>query len=1461
MAADPRFRDFTDTATTRKMILDHAIGSLGESFNQEDDTHRMELIGKPRFSGPTSFTMQQQKDALMKGRSLATPISGTVRLTDKRTGKVLDEKEELLLHVPYYTERGTMINDGTEYAIANQMRLKPGVYTRRRQSGEVEAQLNTKTGSGPGLKLWMEPSTGVFRANVGSANIPLLTMTRSMGIPDASMERTMGSELYAANDAKAQDKRAQDRLARALLGYKYNPDDPAANQTQLLATYDKMRFDPSVMKRTLGLDHEGLTPEVLHRTTQKLLAINRGEEEEDDRDAPEFGHLMGVEDFVKERISRDSGNLRRTLMWTAKRNGNLGALRRGHFSPYLRSMLLSAGYASPIEETNPFQMIDQQSRISKLGEGGIPSVDVVTMEARDVKPGQVGFIDLVAGPESENAGIDVRASYKTFKGHDGALYAEFRDKAGQTTHLRPEDMRGKTVAFPEQEDQQVVTALRDGKMVHVKADEVDYHVPSQAHMYFGGFNLSPMATSFQPGRAFYASKYWSQFMPLASGEAPLVRSTAPDGRSFVNIFGRQSATLSAPADGKVTKVAPTGVTIQAADGKEHFVETVQNLPFNRITGMSYKSAVKPGDVVKSGDLVATSNFTDGEGNFAMGRNLKTAIIPYKGHSHEDAYHLSESAAKKLATERLFGFDQRTSGGMNVGKSKFISLFPNHFTTEQLDNIDEETGVARPGSIVRKGDPLILASQPKSLSTKDSALGNLHKALRKSWRNEAVTWEMDAPGIVTDMGRGGGAVRLNVKSVQPVQVGDKLSNLNASKGIVGKISPDAEMPIDPATGEPYDMTFNPMAVQSRVAPNQLMETWLGKVAKKTGQPVMLPSARPKEGWLAWTKAKLAEHGLSAESNLHDPLDGEIKSVSDGYMYIAPFHHLAEKKIGTRSAGGGYDAEEQPTRGGEDAAKRVSNMNTNALLAHGALEVLKDSHLVRGAKNDDFWNAMRLGRPLPEPKQPLIFRKFDATLKAGGIRMHRKGDALHIMPMMDRDVDELGAREVTSSSTVDAKDLSPIKGGLFDEEIFGGAHGSRWGYIPLNEPLPNPVMEEPIRRLLGLKVKDYAEVLAGRQKLPNGDTGGGGIKGALAALDLPSELARAKEEIGRTRGANRDDAVKRLRYLSNFTKQGINPGDMVLTKIPVLPPAFRPVSQVGDMIRAADMNGLYRDIIEVNHAVGDIRGQLGHAAAGDEVLDLYRSVEAAYGLGSPLSPDGQAKGWKGAIRQVVGTSPKYGMLQRKLLSKNVDLAARGVISPDPELDMDTVGIPDDHAWEIFKPMIQGELVKRGIPPTTAVKMVADRSKEADAALDKVMGSRPVILDRAPTWHKFNFMAFMAHRVKDKSIHLSPLVLGGFNADHDGDAMTVHVPATEKAAKEAWDKMRASVNLVSLTDRRSMRHTIGKEMMLGLWRATNGKPSAAPPRSFASAEDVRKALARGEIGYDDPVIIEDEDEVKGA
>lgn len=871
------------------------------------------------------------------------------------------------------------------------------------------------------------------------------------------------------------------------------------------------------------------------------------------------------------------------------------------------------------------------------------------------------------------------------------------------------------------------------------------------------------------------------------------------------------------------------------------------------TGISYFPSVEVGAKVNVGDILAHSNFTDKKtGAINMGRNLKTTIIPASGHSYEDAYVISQTAANKLATERLYGYDQDSYGGTEIGRNKFISAFPQTYNKEQIEKLDEQ-GVIKQGTIINKGDPIILATGPKLLTSADAQLGKLHKVLRNAVTDKSILWEHNYPGIVTDVAVTAHGARVNIKATPPVQEGDKLTTtLGSLKGVVGKVMPDDQMPRDLATNEPYELLLNPMGVLSRVAPNQVIEMALGKLAKRTGKQMRLPQQPPPGGWQAWATKQLKDAGVSETSDLFDPDTSKtIKSQGDGYVYVSAFHHLAEKKLSHRGEEGAYTIDEQPAKGGISGAKRFGTMEVNGALSHGATAVIKDAITIRGTKNEDFWKALRLGRPLPEPQIPFIYTKFLETMKAGGINIVDKGDTLSLMPMTDKEVTKFSKGTIRTSDMI-TSEFEPITGGLFDMGTTGGMAGARWGHIDLKEPIPNPVMEEPVRRILGLTVKKLRNVIAGTDQI-NGLTGGIGLQAAMKNIDIDQTIAEHLEKVKRLRGANRDNSVKVLGYLTAAKKQGIHPSDWMISKVPVIPPVFRPIARMGDMALKTDLNELYRDLIEVNKSIGDLRKDMPESALAQEKLNLYDATAAAYGLGDPITSEGQSRRVKGAISQIIGTNPKWGQFQSKVISKTVSGVGRGTAAPDPNLDMDSLGIPEDSAWVLYKDFVMRRLVRQGVPALRAIELIDKKSPEATEMLNAEMAVRPVILNRAPSWHKFNLLAFYPHIVEGHILRVSPLVNKGFGLDFDGDAMNFHVPISDKAVEQTKSKMLPSKNLFSLTDLKSIRHSPSMEMTSGLFQLTS-PATKKPVVYFNTLSDAKKAYNNGTLGLTDPIVIRD-------
>ena len=99
----------------------------------------------------------------------------------------------------------------------------------------------------------------------------------------------------------------------------------------------------------------------------------------------------------------------------------------------------------------------------------------------------------------------------------------------------------------------------------------------------------------------------------------------------------------------------------------------------------------------------------------------------------------------------------------------------------------------------------------------------------------------------------------------------------------------------------------------------------------------------------------------------------------------------------------------------------------------------------------------------------------------------------------------------------------------------------------------------------------------------------------------------------------------------------------------------------------------------------------------------------------------------------------------------------------------------AIELFKPFVMKELVERHLAHNikSAKRMVERLSPEVWGILEEVIKDHPVMLNRAPTLHRFGIQSFEPVLVEGRAIKLHALVCEAFNADFDGDQMAIHLP----------------------------------------------------------------------------------------
>ena len=329
----------------------------------------------------------------------------------------------------------------------------------------------------------------------------------------------------------------------------------------------------------------------------------------------------------------------------------------------------------------------------------------------------------------------------------------------------------------------------------------------------------------------------------------------------------------------------------------------------------------------------------------------------------------------------------------------------------------------------------------------------------------------------------------------------------------------------------------------------------------------------------------------------------------------------------------------------------------------------------------------------------------------------------------------------------------------------------------------------------------------------------IKTMLAALDLDKEIAECNQIIKTGKGAKREKAIKRLDLLQSFKTSGNRPEWMVLDVLPVTPPELRPMVQIdGGRFATTDVNDLYRRVINRNNRLKKLIA-LGapEVIIRNEKRMLQEAVDALIDNGRRGKPVQGAKG-RPLKSLAEGLRGKQGRFRNNLLGKRVDYSGRTVIVVGPELKHYQVGLPKEMALELFKPFVMKKLVDMGLAHhSRSAKRLIEREKpQVWDILEEVVRDHPVLLNRQPTLHKLSIQAFEPVLVDGRAIRLHPLVCTAFNADFDGDQMTVHVPLSIEAQAEARVLMLASNNILKPSDAKSVV-TPTQDIILGCYYMT--------------------------------------------
>jgi DNA-directed RNA polymerase II subunit RPB1 len=298
-------------------------------------------------------------------------------------------------------------------------------------------------------------------------------------------------------------------------------------------------------------------------------------------------------------------------------------------------------------------------------------------------------------------------------------------------------------------------------------------------------------------------------------------------------------------------------------------------------------------------------------------------------------------------------------------------------------------------------------------------------------------------------------------------------------------------------------------------------------------------------------------------------------------------------------------------------------------------------------------------------------------------------------------------------------------------------------------------------------------------------------------------------------------------------------MILTVLPIPPPCVRPSVSMDDIHRSEDDLTLkLADIVRCNNELRRMmeRGTPDHAVRETELL-LQFHLSTYFNNELPGQPQAKTRSGRPLKTLTQRLKGKEGRIRGNLMGKRVDFSARTVITPDPNIDLDQVGVPRSIAMTLtFPEMVTpfnlerlrrsvgrgafeypgARFIRRGDGTTIDIscknaKVSELRLEVGDVVERHLQDGDLVVFNRQPSLHK---MSMMGHRVKvmsGSSFRLNLSATTPYNADFDGDEMNLHVPQNHEARAEARELMAVSKQIVTPASNRPIM-SIVQDALLG-------------------------------------------------
>ncbi len=294
------------------------------------------------------------------------------------------------------------------------------------------------------------------------------------------------------------------------------------------------------------------------------------------------------------------------------------------------------------------------------------------------------------------------------------------------------------------------------------------------------------------------------------------------------------------------------------------------------------------------------------------------------------------------------------------------------------------------------------------------------------------------------------------------------------------------------------------------------------------------------------------------------------------------------------------------------------------------------------------------------------------------------------------------------------------------------------------------------------------------------------------------------------------------LLGFDPESARPEWFILTVLPIPPVTLRPSITLETGERSEDdITHKLSDIVRINQRLFENINAGAPEVIIEDLWDLLQYHVTTYFDNTVTQvPPARHRSGQPLKTLTERIKSKEGRFRYNLAGKRINYSARTVISPDPEIKINEVGIPKDIAMELTVPEIVTEwniesmkiFIKNGpanYPGANYVTRPDGKKKKiteetTETLIEELQPGYIVerhlldgdvaLFNRQPSLHRMSLMCHRVRIIPGKSFRLNPAACFPYNADFDGDEMNLHIPQTEEARAEAEILMDVQTQVIS-------------------------------------------------------------------